>query len=144
MQGSRHYMTLPVGWLNFTQTLKESNSSQRGQLSCWVMAGCSYRQKVWLGNCTGHDHLFVSDNDEDDHDDNNNLMLIIVVYRWSCLRWPKSKLVRVGRDTKSQNFPVGRISRAKTSWTEWVNRFCNIYAPKVRKLLLRHIRAKSA
>ena len=46
------------------------------------------------------------------------------------------------RDTKSQNFPVGRISHAKTFWTERVNRFCDICAPKVRKSLSRHICAK--
>ena len=49
-----------------------------------------------------------------------------------------------GRDTKTQNFPVGRISRAKFFRTECVNCFCNIYVPKVGKLLLRHICAKSA
>ena len=48
------------------------------------------------------------------------------------------------RDTKSQNFPVGRISRAKTFRTECVNRFCDTYAAKVRKSLSRHICAKSA
>ena len=48
------------------------------------------------------------------------------------------------RDTKSQNFPVGRISRAKTFRTECVNCFCDIYVPKVRKSLSRHICAKSA
>ena len=46
------------------------------------------------------------------------------------------------RDTKSQNFPVGRISRAKTFRLECVNLFCNIYAPKVRKALSRHRCAK--
>ena len=44
----------------------------------------------------------------------------------------------LSRDKKSQNFPVGRISRAKTFRTECVNRFCDIYAPKVRKSLLQH------
>ena len=37
------------------------------------------------------------------------------------------------RDTKSQNFPVGRISCPKTFRTECVNRFRDINAPKVRK-----------
>ena len=44
----------------------------------------------------------------------------------SYMMWP--------RDTKSQNFPVGRISRAKTFRTERVNRFRDKNAPKVRKL----------
>ena len=38
-----------------------------------------------------------------------------------------------GRDTKSPNFPVGRISRAKTFRTKRVNRFREKNAPKVRK-----------
>ena len=38
-----------------------------------------------------------------------------------------------GRDTKIQNFPVGRISRAKTFRTECVNCFCDIYKPKMQK-----------
>ena len=37
------------------------------------------------------------------------------------------------RETNSPNFPVGRTFR-----TECVNHFCDIYAPKVRKSLLRH------
>ena len=40
------------------------------------------------------------------------------------------------RDTKSQNFSVGRISRAKTFRMECVNRVRDIYAPKVRKSTL--------
>ena len=48
------------------------------------------------------------------------------------------------RDTKSQNFLVGRISCAKTFQTECVNRFRDIYAAKVRRSLLRHIFVKSA
>ena len=42
------------------------------------------------------------------------------------------------RDTKSPNFPVGRISRAKTFRTERVNRFRDKNAPKVRKLFFQH------
>ena len=54
-------------------------------------------------------------------------------------------ILGLGRDTRSQNFPVCRISRPKTFRTECVNRFrdiyapkcvncfCDIYAPKVRK-----------
>ena len=42
------------------------------------------------------------------------------------------------RDTKSQNFSVGRISRAKTFRMECVNRVRDIYAPKVRKSLSQH------
>ena len=59
-------------------------------------------------------------------------------------------MAHVPRDTKSSNFPVGRISRAKTFRTECVNRFATYmrqkcvnrfrdkYVPKVRKLLSRH------
>ena len=35
-----------------------------------------------------------------------------------------------GRDTKSQNFPVGKISRAKTFRTECVNRFATYMRQK--------------
>ena len=38
----------------------------------------------------------------------------------------------LARDPKSPNFPVGRISRAKTFQTERVNRFREKNAPKVR------------
>ena len=48
------------------------------------------------------------------------------------------------RDTKSQNFPVGKNSSAKTFRTKCVNRFRDIYEPKKRKSLSRHICAKSA
>ena len=61
----------------------------------------------------------------------------------------RNRLVRT-RDTKSQNFPVGKNSSAKTFRTKCgnrfrdiyepksVNRFCDIYVPKVRKSLSRH------
>ena len=42
-----------------------------------------------------------------------------------------------GRDTKSQNFPVGRILRTKTLRMECVNCFREKSAPKVHKYLLR-------
>ena len=45
----------------------------------------------------------------------------------------KEKKLQKIRDTKSQNFPVGRISRAKTFRTECVNRFRDKNAPKVRQ-----------
>ena len=32
----------------------------------------------------------------------------------------------------SQNFPVGRLARAKTFWTERANHFCDKNAPKVK------------
>ena len=48
------------------------------------------------------------------------------------------------RDTKNQNFPVGKKSSAKTFRTKCVNRFRDIYEPKKRKSLSRHICAKSA
>ena len=48
------------------------------------------------------------------------------------------------RDPKSPNFPVGRISRAKTFRTERVNRFHDKNAPKVRKLFFRHKCTKNA
>ena len=36
------------------------------------------------------------------------------------------------RDTKSQNFPVDGISRAKTFRAERINHFCDKNAPKVK------------
>ena len=60
-------------------------------------------------------------------------------------KWfPRALLCDAKRDTNSQIFPVGRISRAKTFWMERINRFCDKNAPKVRKYLRRHKCAKSA
>ena len=42
-------------------------------------------------------------------------------------------VVAFTRNTKSQNFPVGRISRAKTFQTECVNCFHDKNVPKVRQ-----------
>ena len=42
------------------------------------------------------------------------------------------------KDPKSANFPFGRLSSTKTFRTKCVNRFHDIYTPKVRKLLSRH------
>ena len=45
---------------------------------------------------------------------------------------PGSRNHHQSRDTKSRNFPVGRISRAKTFRTERINHFCDKNAPKVK------------
>ena len=46
--------------------------------------------------------------------------------------------VQCTRDLKSQNFPGGRLKRAKTFWTKCVNHFRNKCIKKVRKSFLRH------
>ena len=56
--------------------------------------------------------------------------------------WPWLKCL--AETQKMQNFPVGRISCAKTFRTECVNYSCDIYTPKVRKSLSPNICAKSA
>ena len=43
------------------------------------------------------------------------------------------------RGLKSQNFPVGRLKRAKTFRTECINHFCDQCVKKAHKLFLRHI-----
>ena len=70
---------------------------------------------------------FTPTQPHDDGDDSHIIIMLILI-----------------RDTKSQNFPVGKNSRAKTFQTECVNRFCDINAPKKRKSLSRHTFAKSA
>ena len=73
----------------------------------------------------------------------------IYQFQWQVLKYLTTiaaglEIVGVStRDTKSQNFPVGRFWRAKTFRTECVNSFCDISAPTVRKSLSRHICAKS-